>query len=307
MDIKELLMMTEKEIYKYAKNTLKQYYSSVIATKDYIFATGEQPICLVAHLDTVLKHPTSKVYHDKEENVLFGAYGLGADDRAGVAAIVQMLEKGYKPSVIFTVKEEDGGSSAWKLVEDYPNCPFNINYLCEIDRGGRNNFVTYDCFNTEFDEYITKFGWEKQEGTFSDIAILGPAWGIASANVGCGYINEHSLGERLHLDWLNETIDRVEKMIADSVSTRRYSYIPAAISSGTANFYGCAICEKLQSMENIFYVRFGKKEANTYIPMCKDCLIELNIQYCPQCKELHWAENDKKLCEDCEEALNGAN
>lgn len=303
--IKDLLEMNEKEIHSYVRLTLERYYEKVIVTKDYIFAEGEDSICLVAHLDTVLKQPPKKVFYDPKEMVLFGSYGLGADDRAGVAAILATLDDGYKPSVIFTLGEEKGGLGAWQLVQDYHQCPFkNVNYFCEIDRHGANNYVTYDCDNPEFDKYIQSFGWEKQEGIFSDIDILCPAWGIAGCNIAAAYINEHTLAEQLYLKQWGQIVYKVEKMIADSASTRQYPYIPAATVSRTVDFYGCAVCDKAQSAEDIFYVRFGKKEANTYVPMCKDCLVELNIQYCPQCKELHWSEDGEKLCDDCKEGLN---
>lgn len=302
--IKDLLQMNEKKIHTYAKSTLKRYYKKVVATKDYIFAVGEQPVCLVAHLDTVLKQPPKRVFYDPVEQVLFGNYGLGADDRAGAAAIIELLENGGRPSVLFTFGEETGGLGAYAFVEQYRKCPFNVNYFIEIDRRGRDNFVTYDCDNLEFDRYIKSFGWKKQTGTFSDIDIICPAYEIAGCNIAAGYDNEHTLAEILHLDWLDKIINRVGRMIADSPYTRHYSYIPAAIGSGTANSCECAVCSRWQKMEDIFYVRCGEKEANVYLPMCKDCLIELNVQYCPQCKELYWTANGEKLCDKCKEGLN---
>lgn len=302
--VKDLLEMNEKEIHSYARLTLKRYYKKVVVTKNYIFADGEQPVCLVAHLDTVLKQPPKQVFYDPVEQVLFGDCGLGADDRAGVAAIIELLVNDYRPSVLFTFGEETGGLGAYAFIERYRECPFNVNYFIEIDRRGKDNFVTYDCDNQEFDRYIESFGWKKQTGIFSDIDIICPAYEIAGCNIAAGYVNEHTLAEVLHLDWLDEIVNRVGRMVADSASTRHYSYIPAALGSETADFYGCAVCDKAQSAEDIFYVRFGKKEANTYIPMCKDCLIKLNVQYCPQCKELHWSEDDEQLCDDCKEELN---
>lgn len=49
---------------------------------------------------------------------------LGSDDRAGVYAIIQIIEAGYKPHVIFTTDEEIGAVGAQKLIEDFPECPF---------------------------------------------------------------------------------------------------------------------------------------------------------------------------------------
>ena len=103
---------------------LRKHEYKVIATKQYILAEGELPVCLVAHLDTVEKKPPTDIYFDKEQGVMWSPQLLGADDRAGVYAIIQIIEAGYKPHVIFTTDEEIGALGAQKLIEDFPECPF---------------------------------------------------------------------------------------------------------------------------------------------------------------------------------------
>ncbi|MEG0153725.1 MAG: M28 family peptidase, partial [Cellulosilyticaceae bacterium] len=132
---------------------------SVIIEKEYIVAIGDIPVGLVAHLDTVHKTPAYQVFYDKDENVLWSPQGLGADDRAGVYAIVELLTRDYKPTVIFTTDEEKGGLGASALVSDFPKPPFEVNYLIELDRQGGNDSVFYECANQDFERYINRFGF----------------------------------------------------------------------------------------------------------------------------------------------------
>ena len=106
------------------KNYLQKKGYKLKATKDYIIAEGTIPICLCAHLDTVGIELPSEIYYDSVNRIMWSPQLLGADDRAGVYAIIKILEKGYRPHIIFTTDEEKGGLGAQKLIEDFPECPF---------------------------------------------------------------------------------------------------------------------------------------------------------------------------------------
>ena len=64
------------------------------------------------------------VIYDDKQDILHVLGGYTLDDRAGVYAIIQIIEAGYKPHVIFTTDEEIGALGAQKLIEDFPECPF---------------------------------------------------------------------------------------------------------------------------------------------------------------------------------------
>ena len=104
---------------------LKQWgYTNIISTREYIVAEGSIPICLVAHLDTVNENPPEEIFYDQEQRVMWSPDLLGADDRAGVYAIIRILSDGYRPHIIFTTDEEKGALGAQKLIEDFSECPF---------------------------------------------------------------------------------------------------------------------------------------------------------------------------------------
>ena len=217
--------MTQEALRKSLVNVLKKHYTNVITTKEYVMAQGETPIALIAHLDTVFPYGKRKIYYDREAQVIWSPNGLGADDRAGVFAILLIIQHGFRPTVIFTTDEELGCLGADKLVLDYPEPPWPINYIIQLDRQGANDCVFYNCNNPEFEKYIEEFGFVSDFGSFSDISAICPTWGVAGVNLSVGYINEHTLQETLHVKFWKRTIKQVEKMFKkEKIPT--FGYIP---------------------------------------------------------------------------------
>ena len=177
----------------------------------FIIAIGVQPVGLVAHMDTVVWPCVTKL---KERNGIVSAkYGLGADDRAGIYAIVRLINQGYRPTIIFTNKEEQGGLGAKLLVSFIEE--INLKYLIQLDRRGKDDAVFYDCPNQKFKNYICSFGFKEQQGIYSDISFLCPPWDIAGVNLSVGYFYEHTKKECLNLKYLNETIEKVKLILND--------------------------------------------------------------------------------------------
>ena len=89
--------MTEVELKKYLIDYLKLHYTIVKVGDGFILAQGELPIALAAHLDTVTelldKKPPEEIFYDSEAQVMWSPDGLGADDRAGVFAIICLIDR----------------------------------------------------------------------------------------------------------------------------------------------------------------------------------------------------------------------
>ena len=203
--LKKIMTMRQDELKKSLAVFLNKYYSNVIETDKYLAASGSIPVGLVAHLDTVFKFPPSEFYYDHKKHTLWSPDGLGADDRAGVYAIIKIIAESPKnlPSIIFTTDEEMGGLGARELVKQ--NCPFpNLKFLIELDRQGENDCVFYNCANPDFTTYIESFGFKKAMGSFSDISFLMPKWQICGTNLSVGYKYEHSYSEILNFKHLNK-------------------------------------------------------------------------------------------------------
>lgn len=229
MNIKLFKQICKADQYK-LKSILTKFLISkgyeVINKKEYIVAKGNIPICLVAHLDTVGLQLPQDIFHDKKNKVLWSPQLLGADDRAGVYAIIQIIEDGYRPHIVFTTDEEIGCLGTQALVLQEENCPLeNLKAIFQLDRRGSEDCVFYECGNPDFTKFVESYGFKTAYGSFSDISILAPAWGVAAANLSVGYYNEHMPIEYLRYDELENTILKVEHILDDAESMLSYSYI----------------------------------------------------------------------------------
>lgn len=216
---------------------LAKNYAKVIS-KDgyYMFAEGNIPVCLIAHIDTVFDtyrnfvFDNPKWFFDADKNVLWKPYGSGFDDRAGIYSIIKLINAGFRPHVIFTIGEEIGGIGAQKIIEDYSKMPFDsCNFLIQIDRRGSNDAVFYQCNNEKFIDYITSFDFVVAKGTYTDISFIAPAWGIAAVNVSCGYYEEHTESEYLNIIECNATIEKIKMILEDNKKSKPFYYIPVDI------------------------------------------------------------------------------
>ena len=223
--IEQFFQLNQASLLKAMKQYLKSKYDKVICTNEYVMAIGDIPIALVAHLDTVFTGLPANIYYDRVKNVMWSSEGLGADDRAGVYSIVQILKSGLRPSVIFTTDEEVGGKGASAIIRDFPQPPMSLKYIIELDRHGSNDCVFYQCDNQEFEEYVETFGFVTNYGSFSDISFICPGWRIAGVNLSIGYDNEHSYSETLHIGQMYSTINKVKNMLKKADEAKTFEYI----------------------------------------------------------------------------------
>ena len=210
-ELVKLLKMTQDELKGFLYEYLKKIDMNPLFKDGFLYAEGDIPIMLVAHLDTVAEEPPTNLCYSKTLDLIYNRDGiLGGDDRCGVYAIMKLLEK-YRPFILFTEDEEIGGYGAGDAVRqlDKPK----VKYIIEFDRNGVNDCVFYDCGNKKFMKYVEKFGFITKQGTFSDISILGPEWDIATVNLSCGYFNEHTKKEIVFFNALENVIKKAEKMI----------------------------------------------------------------------------------------------
>lgn len=278
---KGILSSTQSNLMSSLNIFLKDIYGekNVVRSKEYIVAYGEIPVGLIAHLDTVHKFPIRELFYDKEENVLWSPQGLGADDRAGVYSIIEIIRKGYKPTIIFTTDEEKGGVGASCLVADYPKgLDRKLNFLIELDRRGYEDCVFYNCINEDFIKYIEDYGFKEDYGSFSDISFLAPSWKIAATNLSIGYEDEHTYAERLYLNAMFLTIDKVCELFDSLDKDLEFEYI-----EGFRNYFG-----SLSETEEICYECLGIFD--TIIKTRDD------EQYCKSCYEKIFS-----TCIDCGE------
>lgn len=278
---------------------LRSNYKQVISHNDYVCAIGDIPILLVAHLDTVFATPPKDIYYDQEQQVVWSPQGGVGDDRSGVYLAMQILQAGYRPHVAFTCGEEVGGIGASALAE--LNCPFkDLRYMIELDRQGRNDMVFYDCDNKEFINYIGSFGFEFAHGSFTDITFLMDAWSCAGVNLSCGYLGQHSATEILHVDWMEETCEKVCKMLDCANEAPHFEFIPYANYwnwTHSVDHNSCYFCGKALAPEERVPVLLEDGTAENF---CIDCAASIEVEWCENCgNPFIPAHEIEKICPKC--------
>ena len=208
--------MTQNELKILLYEELKMCGYHPVMEETYLYAEGNIPIALSAHLDTVFPEETRKNLHAriiKESNILFAEEGLGADDRAGVIMIMKIvMTTKLRPHIIFTTNEESDLRGAIDLA--LAPMPFtDLGYIIQLDRRGQDDCVFYDNINRGFQKYINSFGFTTALGAYTDISIICPHWGVAGVNLSVGYVNEHSVLEMLYVDWWKQTYKKVLVML----------------------------------------------------------------------------------------------
>lgn len=294
--LENLLDLSQDELRNAMTKYLRKNYRKVAASKDYVIAWGEAPVALVAHLDTVFdyrKH--NELYYDARKGVMWKPDGAGFDDRAGVFAIIKIIQAGYRPTIIFTTDEEIGGLGAYEIVQTFRKPLVDVKYMIELDRQGSDDCVFYSCGNQAFIHYVESFGFNEEWGTFSDISILGPDWDIAAVNLSIGYYDEHTVQEVLHVAPMLSTIDKVKKMIEDANNAKFFNHKTRKLNLQDFYFkkYGittdtmdviCNGCGTVMSDYNSIPVL---KEDGCMVYYCGDCFAELgdSVDFCTVCGE----------------------
>lgn len=310
--MEQILTLPTDSLLRALKKILKNFYEedSLCATDYYLYAKGEIPILLVAHLDTVSLIPPMEIYYDQEKKVMWN-HGdiLGADDRAGVYAILTLLNEGKRPSIFFSTDEERGATTTLKFINEIGASFQPVNYMIELDRQGRNECVFYDRPSRKFKKYIESFGFNTKIGSFSDIYLLGPAFKTPSVNLSAGYDDEHTNQEILHTDWLMEIIDKVRQMLDSHVPTFKYPkqsktrsfFAPTPTSYYNSSFSleeKCAKCGQEVNELELFPVEEPDESIQLY---CGDCVAQ-KVTWCAHCGQAY-VDDRIPICYSCRKDL----
>lgn len=269
-------------------------YDEKSVSEGYIYASGSTML-LQAHYDTVRKDQVIKV--KRNGNIIYNPDGiLGADDRAGVYAMLKIVKECHlrgikKPGVLFTGGEESGGIGMITFLEDIMlkgNAQIleeikRYRLLVALDRKGANEYVCYNDPPTEVREYAEAFGWHGNHGTFSDCELFSNEFKTPHINCSVGYYNQHTRNEYLVLDELNLCINRVISMLQHPIPKKykvKRNIDWSSFKSSTTKF-------SFRDENKI--TKYGK-EKWVYDDLyclddhCKFCGEELNHNgYCPGC------------------------
>lgn len=218
-----LVKMTQPEMKKFLKAYLEKHYKEVHCEDGFVYAQGEKPILLVAHMDTVHKETPEQILF--ENGKISSPQGIGGDDRCGILMILEVI-KHHKCSVLFTEDEEVGGIGANKFTKSElaKSLGSKFDFIIEFDRKGSNDAVFYDCANEDFEAFVTKEYFKTNYGSFSDISIVAPDLKVAAVNLSCGYYNAHTKEEYVVWDEMVKITQEAIKLI-DRADGTKFEYI----------------------------------------------------------------------------------
>lgn len=229
MDIKQfkkICTLNQSRLKTYVTRKLSDKYDNVYTSDGFVYAQGDFPVLLVAHLDTVHRELPKVI--NIENGTISSPQGIGGDDRCGVYAILKITDK-VKCSVLFCEDEEIGcvGTNSFLKTTLADALVGKFNYIIEIDRRGKNDAVFYDCDNKDFEKFITKEFYKTSYGTLSDISYIAPHLECSAVNLSSGYYKAHTNNEYVVIDEVDTCIREVVKLLNRTTESDKYEYIEA--------------------------------------------------------------------------------
>lgn len=287
-----------------------------------LFIDNGANVLAVAHTDTVggntyrrtsYTNPTTKTvsYYTVDNRVKFvhnpkknRVTSIQLDDRLGVWMICEYLPKVFnlKYDILLTTDEEIGQSSAqdFKLPDGK-----SYNWIFSFDRRGADCAVMYQYEEKEHEEFLKKYGFVLQTGSFSDISYLDHL-GVTGFNFGVGYHFEHTTGCYANLDdvirvarkfcvFFRENEDNYMKY-TEKVSSRSHYY------RGGGGYYSVWGDDWEDGYSYSSRWNSGTGSTNNLLPQPDD---EDDICVCSLCQmEFSFDDMVDGLCLDCMDFLN---
>lgn len=221
--------MSQEDLKKYLDGRIREYGYSPVNEEGFLYAEGNIPVLLTAHMDTVHKELVKKFFiitTKDRKHIITSPQGIGGDDRCGIYIILKVLEAGFRPYILFCEDEESGGDgSELFTMSDHIEGLTKLKYMIELDRANRRDAVFYNCDNDEFTDYITnETGYTENWGTFSDISNLAPKAKVAAVNLSVGYYHAHTVNEEVVYEEMMETEKTVEKLLTVADKCEQFEY-----------------------------------------------------------------------------------
>lgn len=264
MDFEKILALDEMPLKEELKKHLKNIYDNVSEEDGFLYAEGEVPVLLIAHLDTVHKNLAPPICWSKDKRFIMSPNGIGGDDRCGVYMILEIIKE-FKCSVLFCEQEEVGCVGAKKFCTSGINP--DVNYIMEFDRKGSEDSVFYDCENKDFEKFINSVGFKTQWGSCSDISKIAPHLGVAAVNLSSGYYNAHCLYEFIDMHFVEKNIGLAKKLLEKNTETK-YEYIEK-------KRYTCNYKDKYD-YKGKNKNELAKKEKNKFVSMISMLLMKVD-------------------------------
>jgi len=186
---------------------------------NYFLQVGESRVAFTSHLDTVGRTPKDvKHVFDGRFLKTDGSTILGADDKAGVALMLHMIENNVPGLYCFFVGEEKGTIGSLEAAADGWRFE-GIDIMLSFDRKGYHSIITHQmasrCCSDEFaaslsDQFMEQgmFLTADDTGSYTDSANF-VDYIPECTNISMGYFDEHTKREKLDIPYLEKLAEAV--------------------------------------------------------------------------------------------------
>ena len=198
----------EERLYRAA---LEARGAEYLPTIGYLLRVGSNnTVLFTCHLDTADKGQPKKVTHvfgGLNGNVVHtdGSTILGADDKAGMAIMLHMIDHNVPGDYVFYLGEEIGMVGSGNHVEELAESGYPYTQVVSFDRGGMQDIITHQMGGrTASDAYAQTLRRElnlrgmwynlSDGGTFTD-SFQHAGLALEATNISVGYGNAHTTGE----------------------------------------------------------------------------------------------------------------
>ena len=230
MDIKQKFLSLTQHTYPHGKeHELFDKLPQNLEMDDFgnlFIKIGESDVMFTSHLDTATSAYT-KVNHVFDGNIIKtdGTSILGADDKAGVTVMLNMIEKQVPGLYYFFLGEEVGCVGSKKVAEKQKveKIPY-INKVISFDRRGTDSIITFQassrCCSDKFGEELSKrlnevestFKYKNDPtGVYTDSAQFVKIYPECT-NISVGYYSEHTFSERQDIEHLTKLAEACTKI-----------------------------------------------------------------------------------------------
>lgn len=219
---------------------LKQYLPVGFKSDDlgnYYFIIGDNPTSMfTCHLDTACDKQ-EKVTHEQSERYIKtnGKTILGADDKAGMVVLLQMIEKKVPGVYYFFMGEEAGCVGSCRVAEKWDDFEFSkpINKIISFDRRGLNSVITHQFYGRCCSEFFGDELADRLNKTDKNLRFVTDNTGILTdsaafmymipecTNISVGYDKEHTFKENQDILFLQALCRAVCKVDWESLPILR--------------------------------------------------------------------------------------
>lgn len=275
----------------------------------FIPGTRADRVLLVAHSDTVFDRRGQIEVEIRGDELVSAnnTIGIGADDRAGIAILWNLIDSGH--SIFVPNGEEIGCRGSRFAMTQIPEMLQDHQFAIEFDRCNARDLVYYSVGTNKFSEYMENQlpGYRLAYGSYTDICVLCDE--ICGVNMSVGYYSQHSSRERLVVsEWINtmntvknflekggipkfplkeglvevvseitftkRDFEKFEPKASSTTSRRPSSPLPISQNSHAGNGYSSGYPEQIEMLENYEDIEASDMVVESMLQevyVCKSC------------------------------------